>query len=280
MVMSHTLFGQALRRWRLARRLSQLELASRAETPSRHLSFLETGRSRPSREMVLRLAEALELPLGERNGLLQAAGFLPSFPQRALSDDALAPIRFVIDRVLASHAPFPGFVLDRWYDVLGANLGARRLFLGGQSIDPDDPPNLLDLLLGPMRALLLNWDDHVHDAISRLRRDVADAPDDERLHTMLARLEAVPHVPSETLDPAPVLTSRARVGNVTLTTLSTLVRFGGVRDVTVDGLHLELIFPADPTTEAFLRQLGEAVAEVSLQRPNGLNNDRSGSSPS
>jgi transcriptional regulator with XRE-family HTH domain len=257
MTLSQTLFGHALRRWRSSRRLSQLELATRANTPPRHVSFLETGRSRPSRDMVLRLADALDLPLSERNGLLHSAGFPPQFPERALSDTALAPIRLVIDRVLANHAPFPGLLLDRWYDILDANLGARRLFFSGHPIDPDDPPNLVELMLGPMRTWLLNWEHHVHDALLRLRRDVLDAPDDERLRDLLARVENHATDAPLSSDPAPVLTTRARIGDVELETLSTLVRFGGARDVTVDGLHLELIFPADSTTESFLRTLGQ-----------------------
>ncbi|HRE91060.1 MAG TPA: helix-turn-helix transcriptional regulator [Myxococcota bacterium] len=257
MTQSQTLFGHALRRWRTSRRLSQLELATRASTPPRHVSFLETGRSRPSRDMVLRLADALDLPLSERNGLLHTAGFPPHFPERALSDAALAPIRLVIDRVLRSHAPFPGLLLDRWYDILDANLGARRLLFGGQPIDPDDPPNLVELLLGPMRDQLLNWEHHVHDALLRLRKDVLDAPDDERLRDLLARVEDHASDAPLSSDPAPVLTSRVRVDGLELETLSTLVRFGGARDVTIDGLHLELIFPADAQTEAFLRALGQ-----------------------
>lgn len=257
-----TLFGPALKRWRTTRRLSQLELAARAATPSRHVSFLETGRARPSQEMVLRLGAALDLPLHEQNGLLSAAGFAPAFPERPLADDALGPVRQVIDRLLAAHAPFPGVVLDRWYDILGANLGARRLFLGGAEVDPDDPVNLTDVMLGPLRELVVNWDEVVWDAVARLRREVAEAPDDGRLADLLARAEAaaaeLPGPPPPLAMPAPVLFTRARLGGVDITTLSTLVHFGGSRDVTVEGLHLELIFPADATTEAALTALGAA----------------------
>jgi len=254
-----TPFGRALRRWRTSRRLSQLELAARAETPPRHVSFLETGRSRPSEEMVMRLGAAMELPLHERNALLTAAGFHAAFPERSLDDEALGPVRQVIDRLLASHAPFPGIVIDRWYDILAANLGGRRLFLGGAEVDPDDPTSLVDLLLGPLRALAVNWDELVWDALVRMRRDVADAPDDDRLASLLARVEeaaaALPP-PPVTAGLAPVLFTRARLGGVEIKTLSTLVHFGGSRDVTVDGLHLELVFPADPETEAVLMALG------------------------
>jgi len=208
--------------------------------------------------MVLRLAAALDVPLNERNGLLLAAGFGPAYAQRTLDDAALGPIRFVITRLLAAHAPYPGIVLDRWYDILDANLAGQRLFNGGRPIDPDDPPNLLDVMLGPLRTQVLNWDELAWDAIARLRRDVAAAADDARLADLLARaLSATRGLPPPPSEPAvadnPVLLTRARLGAVTITTLSTYVYFGPSHEVTVDGLHLELIYPADAASDAALR---------------------------
>ncbi len=205
--------------------------------------------------MVLRLGAALDLPLAERNALLGVAGFAPHFPERTLDDAALAPIRVVIERMLASHAPYPAIVLDRWYDILGANVAGSRFFCNGSVIDPDDPPNLIDLILGPLRALVVNWDELVWGGIHRLREALLVAPDDDRLADHLSRLEAA--APAQPQRPAqPVLFSRLCIDGVALTTLSTLVRFGGANDVTVDGLHLELIFPADDVTDAWLRALG------------------------
>lgn len=253
-----TPFGRALRRWRTTRRLSQLTLAGLAETPSRHVSFLETGRARPSRAMVLRMGEALELPLDERNALLATAGFAPVYPTSALADEALQPVRFVIDRLLTAHSPYPGVVLDRWYDILDANLGARRLFLGGAEVDPHDPPNLYDLMLGPLRPLIINWEEVVADALRRLRRQVFRAPDDARLADLLTRLESI--AAGLDLAPegaaAPVLLTRVRFAGTELATLSTLVHFGGAQDLTVEGLHLELIYPADAATDQVLKALG------------------------
>ena len=254
-------FGHALRRWRLARRLSQLELATRAGTPARHVSFLETGRSRPSREMVLRLAGAIDVPLHERNALLAVAGFGPAFAQRTLDDAALGPVRFVIERLLAAHAPYPGIVLDRWYDILDANVAAQRLLNGGRPIDRDDPPNLIELMLGPLKEVVLNGDDLALDALARLRRDVAAAPDDGRLAGLLERVEAATRrVPARPNEPLPsesvVLLTRVRLGGVELTTHSTFVYFGSTHDVTVDGLHLELMYPADDVTDRAFRVLG------------------------
>ena len=251
-------FGHALKAWRITRGLSQLALAVRAETPSRHVSFLETGRARPSRAMVLRLAEALDLPLEERNTLLMVAGFSPAFSVHRLDDTHMQPIRQVIDRLLERHAPFPGLVLDRWYDVIGANKSAVALFFGGHTPDPDDPPNLVESLMGPLGDALVNRDEVLADGLRRLRRHVHLAPGDQRLLDLLRRLEAFARAfgiePSP--EASPVLFTRYRMGDSVLSTLSTLVHFGGVHDVTVEGLHVELIYPADPQTEGVFDTLG------------------------
>lgn len=252
-----TPFSRALRRWRTTRKLSQLALAARVKTPPRHVSFLETGRSRPSEEMVLRLASALDLPLPDRNALLMTAGFAPAFTERPLTDEALGPIRFVIDRLLTAHSPYPGVVLDRWYDIVDANPSGRALFAGGGALDPDDPPNLIELLLGPYRDRIVNWDEVVWDIVIRLRREVTVASDDERLAAMLERAEGIARaLPGKlAVGPNPVLFTRVKMADRELATFSTLVHFGSSRDVTVDGLHLELIYPADAITERFLKNV-------------------------
>lgn len=259
-----TPFGHALRRWRTARRLSQQDLALRAGTPSRHVSFLETGRARPSHGMVLRLADALDVPLGDRNQLLRAAGFAPAYAARPLDDAALGAVRRVVDRLLASHAPFPAVVLDRWYDVLDANAAARALFLGGAPVPEAPRLNLVAHLLGPLRAALVNWDDLVRDAARRLRAEVAAAPDDERLGALLARVEEEGGPALRAggdLPEGPVLFARMRTPMGELATLTTIVHFGGARDVTVDGLRVELIYPADAETERVLRAIAGAGGE-------------------
>ncbi len=211
--------------------------------------------------MVLRLAGAIDVPLHERNALLAVAGFGPAFAQRTLDDAALLPVRFVIDRLLAAHAPYPGIVIDRWYDILDANMAARHLFHEGRPIDRDDPPNLIDLMLGPMRGVVDNWDELALDGLARLRRDVAAAPDDGRLAGLLERVEAatrrLPARPNEPVaGESPVLLTRLRLGGLELSTHSTFVYFGASQDVTVDGLHLELLFPADALTDEAFRALG------------------------
>ncbi len=249
-------FGRLLRHWRTLRRLSQFALALKAGTPARHVSFLETGRARPTQAMVLRLAAALDVPLAERNALLAAAGFGALYTARALDDAALASVRDVIGRLLASHAPLPALVLDGHYDVLDLNDGARAL-LAALGLAPDGaPPNLVALLLGPLRDSIVNHDDVVHDTRARLQRDLAASPGDGRLASLLADVEHALGGRGATRAPAsesPVLLTTFRTPVGPLHTLSALVHFGGARDATVQGLQVELLYPADAASEALLR---------------------------
>lgn len=250
-------FAESLRQWRAARRFSQLELALRTGTPPRHVSFLETGRARPTESMVHRLADALEVPLAERNALWRAAGFADAYPERQLDDAAMAGIRFVIDRLLQSHAPWPALVLDSAYDIVQANATAQRLLFGAAQA-PVERPNLVTLVLGPMRPLLENWDEVVVELRTRLRHEAAQAGADPRLKPLLAQTEAaIPASvkPAESAGESPVMLTRLRTPLGVLRTISTFVRFGGVRDVTVDGLHVELIYPADDAADALLRTI-------------------------
>ncbi len=252
-------FGHALRRWRTARRLSQLDLALRAGTPPRHVSFLETGRARPTQSMVLRLADALDVPLHDRNALLRNAGFAPSFEERPLADEALSAVRDVIARLLAAHEPYPAVVLDRWYDVLDATVGARALFLGGAALPVAPRLNLVTQLMGPLRDALVNWEEVAVDALWRLRREASAAPADTRLGALLAELESVAGAvcaPRGSVPVSPVLTAHVRSPHGDIATVSTIVHFSGARDVTVEGLRVELVYPADARSEAILRRLG------------------------
>lgn len=267
-----TPFGQALRHWRTLRRLSQLELASVAGTPPRHVSFLETGRARPSAVMVQRLATALDLPPGDHNALLTAAGFAPVYPEHPLSHDALSGVQFVVQRLLDAHAPYPALVLNAWYDIVDLNTGARALLaaLGiappprahettGDATAPTAPLNLVELLRTPLRPLIENFDEVRGDVLQRLRRDLGQRPGDARLTALLSALsgaDAVERTVSHGV--SPVLLTRFRVPGGHLQTLSALVHFGGARDVTVHGLHVELIYPADAATD----QLFTALAAV------------------
>ena len=166
--------GDLLRYWRAVRRLSQLDLAIEAATTPRHLSFVETGRSQPSREMVLRLADAMAIPLRERNGLLLAAGFAPIYPESQLDDADLARVEEAIEAMLGRHEPYPAVAMDRQWNVIRANAGAERLFtglLGSQA--SVGPSNVLRLMLepGPVRESVENWSAVARALLDRVRRE-------------------------------------------------------------------------------------------------------------
>jgi transcriptional regulator with XRE-family HTH domain len=253
--------GDLLREWRQRRRLSQLELASEASVSARHLSFLETGRSLPSREMLLLLARRLEVPLRERNTLLVAAGFAPIFRERSLDDPALAPAREAVRRVLEGHEPSPALAVDRHWRLVAANRAVAPLLEGLAPALLQPPLNVLRLSLHPegLAPRILNlsqWREHL---LTRLRHQV-EASADLTLASLLQELEALPVPASE----APVAHAemggfvvplRLRVGEHTLTFLSTTTLFGTPMDVTLAELAIESFFPADAGTAAVLADL-------------------------
>ena len=261
-------FGSRLRAWRRARRLSQLDLALAAATTSRHLSFLETGRSRPSREMVGRLSAALDLPLRARNDLLADAGFGPAFPETTLAAADLAPFRAAIDRLLAQHEPFPAFVVDGRWDVVGANRAAAALLGGDDVAPPDDDappagaPNLVRLMYaGAWRPLLANWETLAPVGVRRLEEDVQRHPGDPALRDLLALATAACadlRVPPDAGGER-VLCPHFRFGDTVVRTVSVVARFGSPRDVTLEELRVELVFPADDVAEDFFRTAATAV---------------------
>lgn len=244
--------GPLLREWRQRRRLSQLDLANDAEVSARHLSFVETGRSQPSRDMVLHLAERLDIPLRERNQLLIAAGYAPLFPQRALDDPALDSARKAVDLVLAGHEPYPAIAIDRHWTLVAANR-AIAPFLAAEDATLLEPPiNVLRLSLhpkglAPRIANLAEWRAHLLD---RLRRQV-DVSGDATLLALLDELRAYP---------APAtFTQRRDLGGVViplefmtphgvLSFISTTTIFGTPIDVTLSELAIEAFFPANAET--------------------------------
>lgn len=250
-------FGSTLRHWRGQARLSQLELAVRAETTARHVSFLETGRSHPGRALVLRLAEVLAVPLRERNALLASAGLAPEYPARPLDDAALAPVRAVVERVLAAHEPFPAWVGSRGFRFHRANDAAEALFPG---LCRQTPEAIVDLWFGPgpFRDVVENWQDVVWAGLASLRRDAAQASD-PALTALIARVErhlrAVPPPEPSALPDLPVICPRLRVPGGRLRTISTVLRFDTAVDLTVSELRVELMFPADAESERYFRRL-------------------------
>lgn len=247
-------FGATLRDWRQLRRLSQLDLAIAADVSSRHVSFLETGRSTPSRAMVLRLADALDVPPRERDGLLVAAGLAPRYPSRALDHPELAAVRAAVDRVLAAYDPFPCVAVDRHWNVVGAN-AAVAVLLDGVAPELLESPNALRLALHPegLAPRIANLGEWRHHLLSRLRREVA-AAGDPALRALAAELASYPGAAEPAPDSSDVaVTLRVRTADgEPLTLLSTVTTFGTALDPTVAELSMEAFLPADEQTAQLL----------------------------
>src|SRR5262245_18862271 len=190
--------GPLLQYWRKTRQMSQLDLAVEAEVSPRHLCFLETGRSRPSREMVLHLAQALAVPLRERNSLLLAAGFAPMFRESSLEDSDLAPVRRALDAILAQQEPYPAVVMNRHWDIVGGNAAATRFFemrLGGRSTP--GPANVLRLMFHPqgLRPMVLDWEGTAEALVQRLHREAVGGVLDDAARKLLEEILDYPGVP-------------------------------------------------------------------------------------
>ena len=256
---SRRLAGELLREWRERRRLSQLELSLQADISTRHLSFLETGRSLPSREMILRLTEQLDVPLRERNHVLLAAGFAPVYARTALDEPQMAPVRQALRRVLAAHEPYPAVVVDGAWNLVEANASVA-LLIAGVAADLLRPPvNVLRLSLYPdgLAGRIVNLGEWRAHLLGRLRRQVALTADEE-LTDLYEELRALPcdaPVPEVEM-PGPgevAVPLRLRHGGRELSFLSTVATFGTPLDVTVAELAIELFYPADAATAEALR---------------------------
>lgn len=268
----HPTIGHLIRDWRQLRRLSQLDLALEAEISQKHLSFVESGRSQPSRDMVLLLAEHLGVPLRERNALLLAAGYAPVYLERALEDPGLQAAKSAIDLVLQGHEPYPALAVDRHWTLLAANAAVARLL--SLVADPDllrPPVNVLRLSLHPggLAPAIVNLEEWRSHLIARLRQQIR-ATADPVLAELLAELLTypVPGAPSQKgPGPAPadesaiVVPLRLRVGDATLSFISTTTVFGTPVDITLSELALETFFPADMETAQALRAMAEITAE-------------------
>lgn len=258
--------GELLRHWRQRRRLSQLDLAGDADVSTRHLSYVETGRSVPSREMVLRLAERLDVPLRERNRLLTAAGYAPMFAERRLDDPAFAAARQAIELVLKGHEPYPALAVDRHWTLVSHNR-MLPLLLDGLPAELMQPPvNVLRLSLHPQGIAprivnLAQWRAHL---FARLRQQI-DASGDPVLAALLEELSTYPaaaetHPAPRTPDTAVAVPLQIASASGTLSFISTTTVFGTPVDITLSELALETFFPADDATAQALRRLGDAVA--------------------
>jgi len=253
-------FGGLLRHFRVQRGLSQLALALTVETTTRHLSYLENGRSRPGRELVLRLADSLELPLRSRNELLVAAGLAAEFPARALGDAVLAPYRRAITGVITALEPFPAFVLDPLLHLEETNRAGRRFV---PHVAASARVNLLDAFLasGPAREQIDNFAEVAWSLFTRFSRAAAslpaDTPDLDPLRRRIQQyLDGVPR-PLADATGEPVICPTFRLGDRKIRTIGMTMRFGPSRDVTLEELSVDVLYPRDDEAERFFRTLAQ-----------------------
>ncbi|TDD27652.1 XRE family transcriptional regulator [Kribbella turkmenica] len=250
--------GELLRGWRERRRLSQLELANRVEVSTRHVSFVETGRSKPSREMVLRLAEHLDVPLRDRNQLLLAGGYAPVYSEASLHSPSMLAIRTTLRRLLEAHEPYPALVVDRWWNIVESNAGIQLFTTGVDEQLLKAPVNALRLTLHPdgLASRITNIAEVRAAALASLQRQVAGTADPElqdlydELREYAAGDKPVHPGPTEVVVPL-----NLRYEGRELPLLTTIATFGTPLDVTVSELMIESFYPADEATAAFLRGL-------------------------
>jgi len=250
--------GELLRGWRERRRLSQLELANRVEVSTRHVSFVETGRSKPSREMVLRLAEQLDVPLRDRNQLLLAAGFAPIYTESSLHSPAMLAIRTALRRLLRAHEPYPALVVDRWWNIVESNAGLRIFTDGVDEKLLQAPVNALRLTLHPdgLARRIGNLAEVRAAALASLQRQ-ADSTADPELQDLSDELReyAVDDRPAPPGPAEIVVPFRLVHDGTELSLLTTIATFGTPLDVTVSELMIESFYPADDATAEYLRTL-------------------------
>ena len=247
-------FSESLKSWRKVRRCSQLDLAMEADVSSRHISFLETGRARPSAEMILRLGDALQMPLAARNQMLTQAGFAARYPARQWEAADMAPIREAMEHALSSHAPYPAIALDRLWTLVRMNGPAKMLFAPLNVAEGD---SMLDLVMSDaLPPLVENWPEVAHHSAQRLRTESAAQGGVAALDRVANHLSATP--PPDEPAPGPVVPTIYRLGPMRLSMFTTIAQFGTPEDLTLDDMKIELFFPADADTAETLRSLWAA----------------------
>jgi len=264
-------FGDVLRHWRLARRMSQLTLATEAEISTRHLSFLETGRAQPSREMVLLLAGVLDVPLRDQNVLLTAAGYASIYRETALGAPELSQVRRALGFILAQQEPYPALVVDRHWNLLMQNEGARRLL--ALFLDPEEvaqvpgPSNVVRMTFHPrgLRRYIANWEALASPLIQQIHREAVGGVPDEGTRRLLEEVLSYPGVPARWRTPdakaqsAPFLPMVLRKGDLTVRYFSTIATLGTPQDITLQELRVECFFPGDEATEELARRLARSA---------------------
>jgi transcriptional regulator with XRE-family HTH domain len=259
-------FGLLLRDWRRRRGASQLELALRSGVSQRHVSFLESGRARPSREMVMHLAVSLDVPLRHQNQLLLAAGFAPVYRQSNLEAPELADVRQAIDHILAHQEPYPAIVIDRLFNVLLGNAATTRLvgfLMGAQAAAAAGPVNLLRLTLSPqgLRPYIANWSQVAHYLITRTHAELALNGLDAESRAFLDELSGYPDVPTSWRDAkpddavSPILPLHFSKDGRDVRVMTTISTLGTPQDVTLQEMRIETFFPVDTASTDFFKRL-------------------------
>lgn len=264
-------FGPMLKTWRSSRKFSQLDLALEADVSQRHLSFLESGRAQPSREMVLALAEALDIPLRERNTLLGAGGFAPLYRERDLDTKEMTPVRQALEISLKHHNPYPAIVVNREWDMLMSNAAADLMYgaLGDadtmwQAVDPSGKRNVLRYTFHPkgLQPHIQNWEEVVTVMLNRLQREAAMEPGNTQLKSLVEEICAYPGMPDTNASiwqtpPPPILPLEVSLNGMVLKTFTMISTFGTPQDITTDELRLETFFPADEITAQVFQMLAK-----------------------
>lgn len=256
--------GALLQYWRKTRSLSQLALAHEAGVSPRHVCFLETGRAKPSRDMVLLLAQVLDVPLRERNALLLAAGFAPMYAETQLDAPELASVRAALEAILRQQEPYPAVVMNRRWDIVRGNEAAGRFFalLLGEA-RASEPANVLRLIFDPdgLRPHVANWEAVAETLLHRVAREAVGGVQDDATVRLMAEVLAYPGVPARLRDPKlglpllPVIPVRFRKGEDTYSYFSTVTTLGTPLDVTLQEIRIECFFPADDETARLARAL-------------------------
>lgn len=246
-------FGDVMKEWRGLRRMSQLDLGLAADVSARHISFLETGRSRPSKEMVVRLCDELQVPNADRNRVLLSAGMAPTYEAKSASDEELVPLKKAVDWMLSSHAPYPAMAIDRHWQLVDLNEPAQMML---RAVDVQVGDSLIDALLNndSLRQAIDNLEEVEALTLLRLRTELAHLGQDmvleKAISTLQARRKAAPQRGEQSV---PIMIpTRYRLNGVLLSFFSTIAQFGSTGDIAMSELKVEMLFPADDQTRIFL----------------------------
>jgi transcriptional regulator with XRE-family HTH domain len=255
---ANTAFGRLLKQWRQQRGQSQLELSLRADVSQKHISFIETGRSRPKGETVRKVVEALEIPLREQNKLYEMAGLPARFFDVTYDAAALIPYREAILRMLKQQDPYPAYVVDRRWNLVEANEAGKLLFMGPGL----DTPNMVDAFMAPgvFRDMVENFDEVAWSFLRRLRAEALQAPGDAKMQALLKRAQAyLQDIPEPQISGVHelALCPRLRIGDTVINTVTMVAQFSEPNAVILDELRLELVFPADDEAATFFKRMVE-----------------------